>query len=172
MNVFCLQSFHTSVYAMDVSMNRALSWLFDLFLGSSFHIISTEGALRRPMTYAKHPIHPSYSFIHPIPSTLERYVFFNSIRYFAFFELNDLWSKKICRPKMIVWSPVLHSYLDDLVNYNTYLLFPLIWHSSSLSAILAFIYSTFSYRTRTIKFNIYPFPSSSSLTIPLATSPV
>ena len=25
MNVFCLQSFHTSVYAMDVSMNRALS---------------------------------------------------------------------------------------------------------------------------------------------------
>ena len=29
--------------------------------------------------------------------------------------LNDLWSKKICRPKIIVWSPVLHSSLDNLV---------------------------------------------------------
>ena len=31
------------------------------------------------------------------------------IRIFLPIELNDLWSKKICRPKMIVWSPVLHS---------------------------------------------------------------
>ena len=29
-------------------------------------------------------------------------------------ELNDLWSKKICRPKMM-FDPVLHSSLDDLV---------------------------------------------------------
>ena len=30
---------------------------------------------------------------------------------------DDLWSKKIWRPKMIVWLPVLHSCLDDLVDY-------------------------------------------------------
>ena len=29
--------------------------------------------------------------------------------------LDDLWSRKIWKPKMIVWSPVLHSSLDDHV---------------------------------------------------------
>ena len=32
--------------------------------------------------------------------------------------LNDLWSKKIFRSVMIVWSPVLHSSLNDLLKKN------------------------------------------------------
>ena len=36
--------------------------------------------------------------------------------------LDDVWSKKICRHNMIVWSLVLHSFLDDLVRiFNAHL---------------------------------------------------
>ena len=38
------------------------------------------------------------------------------------FVQDDVWSKKICGPKMIVWSPVLYSSLDDLVRiFNAHL---------------------------------------------------
>ena len=37
------------------------------------------------------------------------------IKIFWPIELNDLWSKNICRPKIIVWSLVLHSSRDNLV---------------------------------------------------------
>ena len=37
------------------------------------------------------------------------------IKIFWSIVLDDLWSKKIWKPKMIVWSPVLYLPLDDLV---------------------------------------------------------
>ena len=40
------------------------------------------------------------------------------VKIFWSIELKDLWSKGICRPKLIVSSPVLHSSLDDLVDLS------------------------------------------------------
>ena len=59
----------------------------------------------------------------PSPHSLIR--IFNAHRFdyqFPQFVQDDVWSKKICWPKMIVWSPVLHSSLDDLVRiFNAHL---------------------------------------------------
>ena len=78
-------------------------------------IIYTEGALRRPLTY------DNQFLLYSAPEgtiwmTKERLKGGGRdgsvIKMFWSNVLDGLWSKKICKPEMIIWSPVLNSLFD------------------------------------------------------------
>ena len=130
-----------------------LGWLSELLTelirSGIFLVVSTEGALRLPMTYEDHPTQS-----HPIPTySCEDDLYITNLWSIA---LDDHWSKTIWRPKLIVWSgAIIHPYMILLgliyLLFQAWYLHYKIWSGNSacprLLAELRYLFGLVSDRT-------------------------
>ena len=100
------------IYDATQSVQGGTGWYLVLLSPSSWpnpdHLTTWLNELNRPQ------IDPSQPPINSDEERGEAKVMGVGHHNFWSIVLDDLWSKRICRPEILVWSPVLHSPLDGL----------------------------------------------------------